>query len=590
MTAIVNFPRLSTLQGQNAVFVIGSDNNGQTYGVEFQTLLDEIGANIPSVGSDQQIIFNEAGVYSANANLQFDYNTNELQVGGNIAGTAFNGVAISSIGAGSLYLADDGTYKTVTPTPAGADTEVQFNDGGIQAGDANFIWNKVAGILSVAGQVNASLLNGVAITNGGVATNFLDETGSYNSPVVGNDTELQFNSGGIFGSSANLTFDGLALSVVGNISGTSINATDFNGVSLTAAGSATNFLNEAGNYVPTPDQPAAGSDTQVQFNSGGSFSGTASFTFDGITLNAPQFNGVALTSVGSATDYLNASGTYTPIASQVAGANSEIQFNNAGAFGSSASLTWNGTTLNATQFNGVPLSTAGASTDYLNGIGGYSPIPVNSVFGRTGTVVAVLGDYSASLVSNDSAVSGTNVDDALDQLNLKLDSVTSAGFPVEVDVSDPQNPIISTRKVFGEWLITTVNGTITPITQNVPVKLLTGGNDVTNSLVNTTSNADNRINVNESEVASFRINANIGLDKAGGGNESFQVSIYMDGAPLPTPIFINEALGQDDQTSLSGVATGVSAGAHFFEVWIEGLTEDDDITMTTGQMWVERIL
>ena len=42
--------------------------------------------------------------------------------------------------------------------------------------------------------------------------------------------------------------------------------------------------------------------------------------------------------------------------------------------------------------------------------------PVESVFGRLGAVVAVAGDYAASEVTNDSGVSGANVDDALDAL------------------------------------------------------------------------------------------------------------------------------------------------------------------------------
>ncbi len=43
--------------------------------------------------------------------------------------------------------------------------------------------------------------------------------------------------------------------------------------------------------------------------------------------------------------------------------------------------------------------------------------PVTSVFGRIGAVVAVLGDYLASLVSNDSTVTGATVADALNTLN-----------------------------------------------------------------------------------------------------------------------------------------------------------------------------
>lgn len=42
--------------------------------------------------------------------------------------------------------------------------------------------------------------------------------------------------------------------------------------------------------------------------------------------------------------------------------------------------------------------------------------PVDSVFGRLGTVVAVAGDYAASEITNDSGVSGANVDDALNAL------------------------------------------------------------------------------------------------------------------------------------------------------------------------------
>lgn len=42
--------------------------------------------------------------------------------------------------------------------------------------------------------------------------------------------------------------------------------------------------------------------------------------------------------------------------------------------------------------------------------------PVESVFGRLGVVVAVAGDYAASEVTNDSGVSGANVDDALNAL------------------------------------------------------------------------------------------------------------------------------------------------------------------------------
>ena len=45
-----------------------------------------------------------------------------------------------------------------------------------------------------------------------------------------------------------------------------------------------------------------------------------------------------------------------------AGSNTQVQFNNAGAFGASASLTWDGTSLTATKFSGALNGTVGATT------------------------------------------------------------------------------------------------------------------------------------------------------------------------------------------------------------------------------------
>jgi len=55
-------------------------------------------------------------------------------------------------------------------------------------------------------------------------------------------------------------------------------------------------------------------------------------------------------------------------------------------------------------------------TDALNTINGLLPAPVTSVFGRVGIVVATAGDYAASLITNDSTVAGAFVDDALNTL------------------------------------------------------------------------------------------------------------------------------------------------------------------------------
>ena len=71
-----------------------------------------------------------------------------------------------------------------------------------------------------------------------------------------------------------------------------------------------------------------------------------------------------------------------------------------------------------------------------------APANVSSVFGRTGAVVATSGDYAASLITNDSGVSGANVSLALDNLAAAIppaapvDSVFSRTGTVVAAASD----------------------------------------------------------------------------------------------------------------------------------------------------------
>ncbi len=57
---------------------------------------------------------------------------------------------------------------------------------------------------------------------------------------------------------------------------------------------------------------------------------------------------------------------------------------------------------------------------------------VDSVFGRTGVVVAVSGDYTSAQVTNTSSVTGTNVTDALDALQTQIVSLGARITPIEV--------------------------------------------------------------------------------------------------------------------------------------------------------------
>ncbi len=55
-------------------------------------------------------------------------------------------------------------------------------------------------------------------------------------------------------------------------------------------------------------------------------------------------------------------------------------------------------------------------------------VPVSSVFGRTGAVISAAGDYAASQVNNDSNVAGAHVSDALNNLHVDLIVANVAAF------------------------------------------------------------------------------------------------------------------------------------------------------------------
>lgn len=87
------------------------------------------------------------------------------------------------------------------------------------------------------------------------------------------------------------------------------------------------------------------------------------------------------------------------------------------------------TTVNATLFNGVALSTGGVATNYLDETGAYSvpvgsgPAPVTSVFGRAGVVTALQADYDSFFLT---PAEGNAAYGTLAATNLNTAKVTNA--------------------------------------------------------------------------------------------------------------------------------------------------------------------
>jgi hypothetical protein len=58
---------------------------------------------------------------------------------------------------------------------------------------------------------------------------------------------------------------------------------------------------------------------------------------------------------------------------------------------------------------------------------------------------------------------------------------------------------------------------------------------------------------------------------------------------MAVPLFQDfEIGGIDIAVMLQGSVENLSSGTYYFEVWIEGQSDGDDITMETGQAWIRR--
>lgn len=166
-----------------------------------------------------------------------------------------NGQLLQTNGSGTT------TWATITSSPGGSDTYIQFNDGGSFGGDIDLTWNKTDNLLDIAGNLrlkaqgdlrfaDSDSSNYVAfqapatvtadrtytlpdaigtvgqvlkIATGATSTAATlewsdDLLGSSNNPG-GADTNIQFNDGGTFGGDVDLTYNKTTniLSVTGGI-------------------------------------------------------------------------------------------------------------------------------------------------------------------------------------------------------------------------------------------------------------------------------------------------------------------------------------------------------------------------------------
>ena len=324
-----------------------------------------------------------AGVFSGSANLTFLSASNVVAMVGGLS---------ASVNVSAFY-GDGSNLSGVGGTPGGATTQLQYNSGGSFAGSSNLTFNgttltgSYTGSLGQFTTMSASFMN-VAPISGTMAglgsylaldsnNNVILATGdgSTTSPA-GATTQVQFNDGGSFGASANLTFSGTTLtgSYTGSLAQfTTLSASFMNLAPLsgTLAGTGSYLgLSATNNLIltsaaTTPTNPG-GATTQIQYNNADAFDGSSNLTFNGITLTGSYTGSLAQLTTLSASfvNFAPISGTMAGLGSYLAldssnnvilatgdgsttspaGANTQLQFNNAGSFGASANLTYNSST------------------------------------------------------------------------------------------------------------------------------------------------------------------------------------------------------------------------------------------------------
>jgi hypothetical protein len=186
-------------------------------------------------------------------------NIGTLEVTGNTS-VSGNANIVGNTATGGI-LTDNYYYANGAPVdfeqPAGANTELQFNDDGDFGASANLVFNNVTNTLTVTGNVTTGILTATTVggsltTNaqpnitsvgtltslavtgntatGGILTdNYYYANGApvdFEQPA-GSNTQVQYNSDGDFGASANFTFNETTnvLTVTGNIQSNTLGVT-----------------------------------------------------------------------------------------------------------------------------------------------------------------------------------------------------------------------------------------------------------------------------------------------------------------------------------------------------------------------------
>jgi trimeric autotransporter adhesin len=263
----------------NSTFFTGTANNATNLG-------GLMSSNYANTSAATITTLTTTGLTIGNSTVNTTSNSTTLTVANVVTGrlTANGGLGT----AGQVLISGGATgnssWQTFTAAAVGANTQIAFNNSGVEAGDANLTWSTTNAKLTVGNStvfttVNSTAFSGVAnnATNlGGLpAADYANTTVANfsTSANVGSVSQINTTAITIGNATAQFTANSSVLKVPGQISANGSTGTA--SFVLTSGGASGNVFWNVASTGGTP----GGQTTQIQFNQAGAFDGDANLTW-----------------------------------------------------------------------------------------------------------------------------------------------------------------------------------------------------------------------------------------------------------------------------------------------------------------------
>ena len=483
-------------------------------------------------GADTEIQFNNSGSFGANSNLTFNAGTNTLGVTA-ISTTQLTVAATLNV-LGNTTLGAANT-NTITFTGRADSNLTPLTTNSVDLGGPSLKWNNVYANLLHAGGVTYPNADGTAgqvlSTDGAGTLSFTTVSGS-GSPG-GATTQLQFNDGGAFGGDSTLTFN---------------KTTNLLSVSSLEVAGVSTFNNQATFNASVIIGDSSGDQISIngRINTDliavstsydlGSTAKPWGATFTNAlrvaSLNYPAVDGAAGQVITT-----NGSGTLSFGTPAAAGISGEVMYNSGGSFAGESTFTYNAAsnTLSSTNFVGSDVETGTLTTTALATLGSASVVGDTSLLGNVTLGNAITDTVTfTGRVNADFLPLATNLYDlgsaALSWNEAHIDNLIAS------DIAYP-----TSDGTAGQFLQTNGSGTLsfvtasaTPGGSDTQVQFKNGANFAGDAglTYNSTTDTLTGVNVVATDVTTVDLttSGNVLLgDVAGGANETLTINALLVG-------------------------------------------------------------